>query len=101
MGLFGSKKEVVMPKVSDVISMEDIQKIREVIEPKITNKEYAVKYSDIADTLLKFTGNPDEEYDKKGWTGIIYSAGCFTKLEPQLEPVLKKLIDNYHAFVKK
>ena len=101
MGLFGSKKEVVMPKVSEIISSEDIQKIREVIEPKITNKEYAMKFSDIADTLLKFTDNPERVYDKKGWTGIIYSAGCFTKLEPQLEPVLKKLIDNYHAFMKK
>ena len=96
MGLFGSKKEEVMPKVSDVFSAELLQKIREIVGPKQSGRAYG-KYGDMAETLLKAAEDPEKECSKREWTGIIYAAGGFTKLEPQLAPMLKQAIEKYRS----
>lgn len=87
-----------MPKVADIFSIDELQQIRTVIEPKYNSNSYGFKYNGMAETLLEITANQDKQYSKKEWVSIIYSAGCFTKLEPQLSPILKAGIDRYHAY---
>lgn len=97
MGLFGSKKDKIMPKVSDVFSAQDLEKIRGVVGPKQAAKGYG-KYGSMAATLMEVVQNPDKEYSKREWGGIIYSAGAFTKIEPELAPMLKEAIGKYKKF---
>jgi len=97
MGLFGSKKDKVMPKVSDIFSAQDLQTIEEVVGPKHAGKSYG-KYGSMAATLMEVVKNPDKEYSKREWTGIIYAAGGFTKIEPDLAPMMKEAIGKYKQF---
>ena len=103
MGLFGfgGKKEEVFPKVSDIFSADDLQKIKDVIGPKHANGEYK-KYDDMAGVLLDVANNPDKDFGKTwgAFGGIIFSAGAFTKVEPELAPMLKGAVDKFHAFQK-
>ena len=97
MGLFGSKKDKAMPKVTDIFSAQDLQKIEEVIGLKHANKSYG-KYGSMAATLMEVVKNPDKEYSKREWADIIYAAGGFTKIEPDLAPMLKEVIGKYKQF---
>ncbi|MBR0342488.1 MAG: hypothetical protein IJH64_09680 [Oscillospiraceae bacterium] len=97
MGLFGSKKEKAMPKVTDIFSAQDLEKIAGIVGPKQAAKGYG-KYGALAATLMEVVNNPDKDYSKKEWGGIIYSAGAFTKLEPELAPMLKEAIAKYKKF---
>ncbi len=97
MGLFGSKKDKVMPKVSDIFSAQDLQKIEQVVGPKHASKSYG-KYGSMAATLMEVVKDPDKEYSKREWAGIIYAAGGFTKIEPDLTPMLKEAIGRYKQF---
>ena len=99
MGLFGSKKEIVLPKVSDIFSAEDLGKIKEIVGPKAESRGYG-KYSDLAKIIMQVVDTPDKEFTKKEWNGIIFSAGGLTKLEPELEPLLKGVIAKFKAFGK-
>ncbi len=99
MGLFGSKKEVVLPKVSDIFSADDLEKIKATVGPKAENRGYG-KYSDLAKTIMQVVDTPDKEFTKKEWNGIIFSAGGLTKLEPELAPLLKGVIEKFKAFGK-
>lgn len=94
MGLFNSKP---MPKVADIFTAEDLQKIKEVVGLKAGNKEYG-KYGDMAKTLMQVVEAPEKEYTKREWNGIIFSAGAMTKIEPELAPTLKGIIERFHAF---
>ena len=102
MGLFGfgDKKEEVFPKVSDIFSEEDLQKIKDVIGPKHANGSYKKDYDNMAEVLLDVADNPDKDFGKTwgAFGGIIFSAGAFTKIEPELAPMLKSAIDKFHAF---
>ena len=42
----------------------------------------------------------DKDFGKTwgAFGGIIFSAGAFTKIEPELAPMLKSAIDKFHAF---
>ena len=96
MGLFGKKEEIV-PKVSDIFSDEDLQMINKVVGPKHAGKSYG-KYGAMAATLMEVVKNPDSEYSTREWRGIIYAAGVFTKVEPELVPVLNEAIGKYKQF---
>ena len=86
-----------MPKVSDIFSAEDLQKISDIVGPKHASKSYG-KYGSMAATLMEVVKNPDREYSKKEWNGIIYATGGFTKIEPELAPMLKEAIGKYKKF---
>ena len=100
MGLFGPKKEEILPKVSDIFSAEDLQQIKSIVGSKSANGSYG-RYNDMARTLLQVVDTPEKEFTKREWNGIIFAAGSFTKLEPELVPMLKGAIDKFHAFKKK
>ena len=57
--------------------------IEEVVGPKQASKSYG-KYVFMAATLMEVVKNPDKEYSKRELAGIIYAAGGFTKIEPDL-----------------
>lgn len=97
MGLFGPKKEKPIPKVSDIFSDQDLKKISKIIGPKQAKKMYG-KYSSMAETLLEVAKNPNREYSKKEWFGIFHAAGGFTRLEPELAPMLRGAIGKYRKF---
>ena len=94
MGLFTSKP---MPKVADIFTADDLKKIKEVVGLKAENKEYG-RYGDEAKTLMQVIESPEKEYTKREWNGIIFSAGAMTKIEPELAPTLKGIIERFHAF---
>ena len=96
MGLFGSKQAV--PKVSDIFLPDDLQIINDVIGSRIESGSYGIRYGDLPKTLMQAVNDPEKEYTKREWNGIIYSAGAMTKLEPDLAPMLKGIIDRFHAF---
>ena len=52
----------------------------------------------MAATLMEVVKNPDSEYSTREWRGIIYAAGVFTKVEPELVPVLNEAIGKYKQF---
>lgn len=102
MGLF-SKKEKVYPKVSDIFSEECLQKILEVVKPKLENGGYGNKqYNSMGKLLCEVAEHPNEDYgdlwDRIG--GILFSAGGFTKIEPALAPLLKEAVAKSKAFKK-
>ncbi len=100
MGLFGSKKNEVLPKVSDIFSAGDLQKIKDTLGQKSATGSYG-KYGDMAKTLLQVVEAPQKDYTNREWNGIIFAAGAMTKIEPGLEPILKGAVDRFHAFKKK
>ena len=57
MGLFGSKKNEVLPKVSDIFSAGDLQKIKDTLGQKSATGSYG-KYGDMAKTLLQVVEAP-------------------------------------------
>ncbi len=95
MGLFGNKK--MMPKGSDIFSPEDLQRINDVIGPKMENRAYGIRYGDFPKTLMQVVKTPEKEFTKHEWNGIIYAAGVLTKLEPDLAPILKGAIEKFRA----
>ena len=99
MGLFNFNTNKKLPAVSDIFSAQDLQTIGEVIGQK--RDSYYWQYRGLADTILQVVKTPDKTFTKREWRGIIYSAGCMTKLEPELAPMLKAIIERYHAFNKK
>ena len=100
MGLFGPKKEAILPKVSDIFTPDDLQKIKTVVAPKSAAGEYG-RYGDMPKTLLQAVNDPDKSFTQREWNGIIYAAGAMTKIEPDMAPMLKAAIERYHAFKKK
>ena len=96
MGLFGSKKDAPKTLGSDIFSPEHCQKILSVVK----SKDYGAKYSDIKSGLVEIAENPDKEYTAKDLTKYIYSAGCFTKMEPELAPMLNEAIAKFKEFKK-
>ena len=96
--LFG-KKDEILPKVSDIFSEADLQKIVDVIAPKARMGDYG-KFSDVAKTLLQVLDEPEKGFSKKEWNGIIFSVGSLTKLEPELAPMLNGIVEKFHAFMK-
>ena len=52
----------------------------------------------MAETLLEVAKNPNREYSKKEWFGIFRAAGGFTRLEPELAPMLRGVIGKYRKF---
>ncbi len=105
MGLFGSKKtekEVRTAKITDFFSEDDLQKIRELVEPKAKNREYK-KYNELAENLVKVVNESDTEYTPKSiasMTGPLFSAAAMTKMEPSLKPMLDEAIKKMQAFKK-
>ena len=73
------------------------KKIKEVVGLKAENKEYG-RYGDEAKTLMQVIESPEKEYTKREWNGIIFSAGAMTKIEPELAPTLKGIIERFHTF---
>lgn len=100
MGLFGSKKDEALPKVSDIFSADDLQQIKDIVGQKSANGSYG-RYGDMAKTLLQVVDTPEKDFTKREWNGIIFAAGSMTKLEPDLAQMLKGIIDRFHAFKKK
>ena len=99
MGLFG-KKDEVLPKVSDIFSAQDLQQIKDTVAAKSASGAYG-KYGGMARTLLQAVDTPEKDFNKREWNGIIYATGAMTRIEPGLEPVLKRAIERFHAFKKK
>ena len=105
MGLFGSKKtekEVRTAKITDFFSEDDLQKIRELVEPKAKKWEYN-RYNELAENLVKAVNEPDTEYTPKSiatMTGPLFSAAAMTKIEPSLKPRLDAAVKTMQAFKK-
>lgn len=99
MGLFGSKKEMMRATPIDVFSQETLDTIKDVVDPKLENREYG-KYRGMAEMLLVAVRKADEEFNEKEWRSILYAAGAMTKIEPSLAPMLQAGIDRFHALKK-
>ena len=97
MGLFGKKKEIPALKPTDIFSEELLEKITTVIKPK----SYGGGPMDVAkDALVEFARDPQKVYSYHELGNVIYSAGMFTRLEPDLAPLLKDGIQKYKAWKK-
>ena len=97
MGLFGGKKDMPKVKASELLSDELIQKINSVV----ATKNYGIKYDDFARSLVNFVKEPDKEYTEKDLRVVVYSAGIFTKLEPDLANLLNENLINKYKELKK
>ena len=95
MGLFG-KKDLPKFKASEIISEEDCKKILATVKPG----SYKTAYNPMAETLCDFAKSPDKEYDEKELAKVVYSAGCFTKIEPDLAPILNEGIKKFKELKK-
>ena len=95
MGLFGSKKDVPKMTVREMFGDECLESIRNVIGPKCANNGYPRKFMDMARVITETANDPDREYTKKEFGTSIFAAGCFTKLEPELAPMLDAAIRKY------
>ena len=100
MGLFGSKKDMPKIKASELFSEELFQKVNDEVGNKFKGGEYGIKYNDFAKSLIDFASDPNKEYTEKELRGVIYSAGCFTKIEPDLAPLLNEAISKYKELKK-
>ena len=91
------KKDMPKVKASELLSDELIQKINNIV----ATKNYGIKYDDFAKSLVNFVKDPDKEYSEKDLRGVVYSAGIFTKLEPELANLLNdNLIKKYKELKK-
>ncbi|MBQ9827554.1 MAG: hypothetical protein IJM62_02610 [Lachnospiraceae bacterium] len=95
MGLFGSKKEEPKMTVQELFGTDCLEEIKAVIGPKYAANGYPKKYMDFAGVILEAADHPDRECTKKEFGTCIFAAGCFTKLEPELEPMLTAAIKKY------
>jgi len=104
MGLFGSKKkEDKKALLTDFFSQQDIDKIKETLAPKEAAGAYG-KYNYLAKALLDTVQDPSQEFtvkDVSGMYGLLFTAGAVTKMEPELESVLKPAIEKMQSFKKK
>ena len=105
MGLFGSKKpekEVRTAKITDFFSEEELQKIRDLVEPKAKRWEYH-RYNELAENMVKAVNDTEKEYTPKSiatMDGPLFSAGAMTKMEPSLKPMLEAAVKKMQAFKK-
>ncbi|MCR4689406.1 MAG: hypothetical protein K5745_07660 [Saccharofermentans sp.] len=96
MGLFGKKKEIPPVKASELFSQELMDKINTVV----ATKSYGGAKDAARDSLVDFAKDPDKVYEFKDLGNVIYSAGVFTKVEPDLAPMLNEAITKYKTLKK-
>ena len=102
MGLFGSKKPEKTAKMKEFFSEQDLKTIVETVEPKVKRRMYG-KYASFAETLLAAAKDPETilvDRELRSMSGLLFSAGAMTKMEPSLKPILQPAIEKLRAFSK-
>ena len=99
-GLFGSKKPEKTAQISAFFSAEDLQRIREVIEPKVNSNAYG-KYTSLAQVLLDAVKHPEMTVSPKdlvSMNSVLGAVGAMRKMEPGLKDILNAAIEKMRAF---
>ena len=97
MGLFGSKKDKKMVKITDVFSPEEIKEISDVIGSKLKSGEYKALPQTLAKGLMDYISRPEKEYGVNKIKGVAKIAKSLKEIEPSLAPTLQKGIDRIQS----
>ena len=97
MGLFGIGKDKKTVKITDYFSAEELQTIRDTLEPKLKANEYGALPQLMANGLIEYIDQAEKEFSPGKMNKFIKVADSVKTFEPSLEGILQSGIDKYNS----